>query len=213
MMLKQPRRFFLLALLLISGWMLSGCLVTFPKPTEAPQPLLLSSLKGQDQLRELPSGKTLHLAVERPMASAPLRSRDLWYRESGHRLTPFSQHLWAESLDLQVQQLLTEALGQQLWIQASLSDLPGYRADYRIRLTLNQWYLHLDNQSLQISLQLNLLDASGRNLLQQQWSAEQPVTTLSPTAMATASQLWLELWAEEVSQILYEHLKDLDPDQ
>ncbi|MBE0507763.1 MAG: membrane integrity-associated transporter subunit PqiC [Marinospirillum sp.] len=212
-MLKQARRFFPLALLLISGWMLSGCLVTFPQATQAPQPLLLSSLKGPDQIRELPSGKTLHLAVERPMASAPLRSRELWYRESGHRLTPFSKHLWAESLDLQVQQLLTEALGQQLWIQASLADLPGYRADYRIRLTLNQWYLQMENQSLQISLQLNLLDATGRNLLQQQWSAEQPVRTLSPGGMATASQQWLEQWSEEVSQLLYDHLKDLDPDQ
>lgn len=210
--MQKPSRYVLLVLLLSSG-LLSGCLVTFPQATPAPQPLLLSSLKGQDQLRELPSGKTLHLAVERPQASAPLRTRDLWYRESSHRLTPFSQHIWAESLDLQVQQLLTEALGQQLWIQASLADLPGYRADYRIRLTLNQWYLQMENQSLQISLQLNLLDATGRNLLQQQWSAEQPVNNLSPTGMATASQQWLEQWSEEVSQLLYDHLKELDADQ
>lgn len=210
--MQKSSRYVLLVLLLSSS-LLSGCLVTFPQATPAPQPLLLSSLKGQDQLRELPSGKTLHLAVERPQTSAPLRSRDLWYRESGHRLTPFSQHIWAESLDLQVQQLLTEALGQQLWIQASLADLPGYRADYRIRLTLNQWYLQMENQSLQISLQLNLLDATGRNLLQQQWSAEQPVNNLSPTGMATASQQWLEQWSEEVSQLLYDHLKELDTDQ
>lgn len=210
--MQKSSRYVLLVLLLSSS-LLSGCLVTFPQATPAPQPLLLSSLKGQDQLRELPSGKTLHLAVERPQASAPLRSRDLWYRESGHRLTPFSQHIWAESLDLQVQQLLTEALGQQLWIQGSLADLPGYRADYRIRLTLNQWYLQMENQSLQISLQLNLLDTTGRNLLQQQWSAEQPVNNLSPTGMATASQQWLEQWSEEVSQLLYDHLKELDADQ
>lgn len=212
-MLKRARHFLKLLAILFSGGLLTGCLVTFPAATEAPQPLLLSSLKGQDQLRELPFGKTLHLAVERPLASAPLRSRELWYRESDYLLTPFSQHVWAESLDLQVQQLLTEALGQQLWIQASLADLPGYRADYRIRLTLNQWYLQMENQSLQISLQLNLLDASGNNLLQQQWLAEQPVSPLSPSGMAAASQRWLELWSDEVSLLLYEQLKSLDSDQ
>ncbi|SFX42254.1 ABC-type transport auxiliary lipoprotein family protein [Marinospirillum alkaliphilum] len=184
-----------------------------PKPSPAPEQLLLNSLEGRNGLNTLPGDYRLHLAIERPIASSPLRSREIWYRDADHRLAPFSRHIWADSLDNQLQQLLTEYLGQELWIQAALPDQPGYRADYRLRLLINQWYLDTRSRKLQISLQLNLLDAAGNNLLQQQWSAEQSVRDMSAEGMARASHRWLQGWAAEVSELLYEHLKNLDLDQ
>ncbi|WP_404418653.1 ABC-type transport auxiliary lipoprotein family protein [Marinospirillum sp.] len=182
---------------------LTACSV-FPAPEKAPQQLLLSSLApSQETSRH--SDMQIRLVIERPLASTPLRQREIWYRDAGLQLTPFSRHLWAESLDLQLQSLTAEFLAQQPWAEAVSLDRPGFRAEYRLHLNLQHWYLDTAQEELLISLQANLLDSDGNSLLQRQWNEKQPVARLSPQGVAQASQTWLENWIVELNQSLKDH--------
>lgn len=192
------------AWILLLALLLTACAAP-PKPQDAPRQLLLDEL-GINPGHGTAQAPGLLLAIERPLAATPLRSREIWYWQANHQLAPFSNYRWAESLDVQLQHLLSAWLAQESWVQASLPDQPGYQADYRLRLTLNQWYLNPADNTLQISLQLNLLQASGRSLLQRQWTLAQPVEDTSPSGLAVASQAWLQGWAREVSQLLHDHL-------
>jgi|AntRauTorckE6833_2_1112554.scaffolds.fasta_scaffold61106_1 ABC-type uncharacterized transport system auxiliary subunit len=182
---------------------LAGCSV-LPEPQQAPQQLLLSSLTPNVET-SIDSNVQIHLVIERPLASTPLRQREIWYRDTGLQLTPFSRHLWAESLDLQLQSLTAEFLARQPWAEAVSLDRPGFRADYRLHLNLQHWYLDTTRKELLISLQANLLDSNGNSLLQRQWREKQPVASLSPQGLAQASQEWLENWIVELNQSLNDH--------
>jgi len=187
-------------LLLVLAFSLTACSV-LPEPQKAPQQLLLSSLEPSQETTDDLNAQ-IRLAVERPLASTPLQQREIWYRNASHELTPFSRALWAESLDLQLQNLTAEFLAQQPWAQAVSLDLAGFRADYRLRLNLQHWYLDTHQQKLMIRLQANLLDTQGNSLFQQQWRAEQPLKELSSQGVAEASQYWLESWIVSLNQSL-----------
>lgn len=176
---------------------LAACSI-LPAPEPAPRQLLLSSLTPAQEVGS-ESNLQIRLAIERPLASSPLRQREIWYRDQGLQLTPFSRHLWAESLDLQLQSLTAEYLATQPWAEAVSQDASGFRADYRLRLNLQHWYLDSTGQKLIIGLQANLLDNQGNSLLQKQWRTEQPVSNLSPLGVAEASQSWLEDWILELN--------------
>jgi len=182
---------------------LAACSI-LPEPEQAPRQLLLSSLTPTEQTQGN-SDLQIRLAIERPLASSPLRQREIWYRNDGLQLMPFSRHLWAESLDLQLQNLTAEYLAQQPWAEAVSLDLSGFRADYRLRLNLQHWYLDTDQQKLIIGLQANLLDSQGNSLMQKQWRDEHPVVSLSPQGVAQASQDWLENWILALNQSLNDH--------
>ncbi|GLR62887.1 ABC-type transport auxiliary lipoprotein family protein [Marinospirillum insulare] len=196
--------------LVLTGWLLTGCTdsLLVPQPETAPQQWLLKTLPSPpDTLTNQPMSLGISLAVERPTAPAPLRTREIWYRSQEHQLSPFGKQRWAESLDQQVQQLISNFLGQQSWLETSLVDQPGYRSTYRLRITLQEWYLNTAKQQLDIAIQINLLDAQGNNLLQHQWNAQPQVTELTTAALLATSQAWLDHWAIEVSDLLYEQLK------
>lgn len=199
---------FLLPLMLMISFLISGCAGSLlPEPKPAPQQWLLQRLPSPPQTLEVNSPQQgVFLAVERPTAPTPLRGREIWYRSQQHQLSPFGEQVWAESLDQQIQQRVSDYLNQQSWLATSLPDQPGYRSAYRLRITLQEWYLNTDTQQLDITVQINLLDASGRSLLQQQWTANPAVTALTPAAMLNASQQWLEEWAIEVAFLLHEKL-------
>lgn len=203
---------YLLTLLVLSGFLLNGCAGSLlPPPNPAPQQWLLKRLPAAPQTLEIKptdvSSTGIYLAVERPTAPTPLRGREIWYRTHEHQLSPFGEQVWAESLDQQIQQQISDFLGQQSWLKNSLPDQPGYRSAYRLRITLQEWYLNTDTQQLDIAIQVNLLDASGNSLLQKQWTAQPTVEKLTTAAMLQASQEWLEVWAKEVAFILHEQLK------
>ncbi len=198
---------YLLPLMLGVSLLLSGCSgKLLPEPKPAPQQWLLKRLPSPPQILEMQqSTQRVFLAIERPAAPTPLRGREIWYR-SQYQLSPFGEQVWAESLDQQIQQRMSDYFGQQAWLATSLPDQPGYRANYRLRITLQEWYLNTDTHQLDIALQINLLDASGRSLLQQQWIAQPQVNALTPAAMLDTSQQWLEEWAAEVAYLLHEKL-------
>lgn len=200
---------FILSLIIASSLLLVGCAGSLlPAPLPAPQQWLLKRLPSPTTLlATLPSAPGVFLAIERPTAPTPLRGREIWYRSNQHQLAPFGEQVWAESLDQQIQQQLSDYLSQQPWLETSLPDQPGYRSAYRLRITLQEWYLNIDNQQLDIALQVNLLDAKGQSLLQRQWTAKPNVNPLTPAAMLEASQAWLENWAEELALLLHEELK------
>lgn len=203
---------YFLSLVVLSGVLLTGCAGSLlPEPTPAPQQWLLKRLPNPPQTLEIKpvelANKGIYLAIERPIAPTPLRGREIWYRSQEHQLSPFSEQVWAESLDQQIQQRLSDYLGQQPWLETSLLDQPGYRSAYRLRITLQEWYLNTATQQLDIALQINLLNATGSSLLQEQWTAKVPVTELTTAAMLEASQAWLEQWAREVAFLLHERLK------
>ena len=196
--------------LILSSFLLMGCAdsLLVPDPKVAPQQWLLKNLPNPS--RELTSNQTklgIFLAVERPTAPAPLRGREIWYRSQQHQLSPFAMQIWAESLDQQIQQRISNFLGQQPWLETSLPDQPGYRSAYRLRITLQEWYLNTASQQLDIAIQINLLDSAGISLLQHQWNAQPQVAKLTTAAMLETSQVWLEAWAIEVSDLLYKQLK------
>jgi len=196
--------------LILSSFLLMGCAESLlvPDPKVAPQQWLLKNLPNPS--RELTSNQTklgIFLAVERPTAPAPLRGREIWYRSQQHQLSPFAMQIWAESLDQQIQQRISNFLGQQPWLETSLPDQPGYRSAYRLRITLQEWYLNTASQQLDIAIQINLLDSAGISLLQHQWNAQPQVAKLTTAAMLETSQVWLEAWAIEVSDLLYKQLK------
>lgn len=199
---------YLLFLILLSSFLLSGCAGSLlPEPKPAPQQWLLKRLPSPPTVltTQQPKQPTVFLAIERPTAPTPLRGREIWYR-SQHQLSPFGEQVWAESLDQQIQQRISDYFGQQSWLATSLPDQPGYRANYRLRITLQEWYLDTDKQQLDIAVQINLLDANGRSLLQQQWIAQPKVNALTPAAMLDASQQWLEEWAAEMAFLLQQRL-------
>jgi len=196
--------------LLLSSFLLTGCAgsLLVPDPEEAPQQWLLKRLPNPPQeLTDSQINLGIYLAVERPTAPVPLRSREIWYRSQQYQLSPFATQIWAESLDQQIQQRISNFLGQQPWLETSLPDQPGYRSAYRLRITLQEWYLNTVNKQLDIAIQINLLDSSGTSLLQHQWVAQPPVAELTTASMLQTSQAWLEDWAIEVSALLYEQLK------
>lgn len=207
----------LLLLLLFSSFLLAGCAGSLlPPPAPAPQQWLLKRLPSPTQEsvpklatsqfnQNLPS-QGIFLAIERPTAPMPLRGREIWYRSNQHQLSPFGEQVWAESLDQQIQQRLSDFLGQQAWLASSLPDQPGYRSAYRLRITLQEWYLNTATQQLDIAVQINLLDTTGRSLLQQHWVAKPAVTELTAAGMLQTSQAWLEEWAVEVAVLLREKL-------
>lgn len=199
-------------LILVASLWLTACAGSLlPEPAPAPQQWLLKPFaKSTATLENQPvdsNDPAIHLAIERPTAPTPLRSREIWYRSQGHQIAPFSEHTWAESLDQQIQQQLSDYLGQQTWIATSLLDQPGYRSTYRLRIILQEWYLNTATQQLAIALQINLLDAAGHSLLQKQWTAKPAVTELTTAAMLQASQDWLDEWAHEMAFLLYQQLK------
>lgn len=198
-----------LLLLLVSSIFLTGCAGSLlPEAAPAPQQWLLKRLPSTPTTLAVNQPNLgVNLAVERPTAPTPLRSREIWYRSQTHQLSPFSEQVWAESLDQQIQQRVSDYLGQQAWLNTSLHDQPGYRSAYRLRITLQEWYLNTQTQQLDIALQINLLDATGKSLLQQQWVAHPDVAALNTTAMLEVSQKWLDEWAAEVAFLLYERLK------
>lgn len=199
---------YLLFLILLSSFLLGGCAGSLlPEPKPAPQQWLLKRLPSPPTVltTQQPKQPTVFLAIERPTAPTPLRGREIWYR-SQHQLSPFGEQVWAESLDQQIQQRISDYFGQQSWLATSLPDQPGYRANYRLRITLQEWYLDTDQQQLDIAVQINLLDANGRSLLQQQWIAQPKVNALTPAAMLDASQQWLEEWAAEMAFLLQQRL-------
>ena len=198
-----------LLLLLVSSIFLTGCAGSLlPAAAPAPQQWLLKRLPSTPTTLAVNQPNLgVNLAVERPTAPTPLRSREIWYRSQTHQLSPFSEQVWAESLDQQIQQRVSDYQGQQAWLNTSLHDQPGYRSAYRLRITLQEWYLNTQTQQLDIALQINLLDATGKSLLQQQWVAHPDVAALNTTAMLEVSQKWLDEWAAEVAFLLYERLK------
>lgn len=200
----------ILLTLVLSSFLLMGCAdsLLVPDPKAAPQQWLLKGLPSPPpKLTNKQASLGVFLAVERPTAPAPLRSREIWYRSQQHQLSPFAMQIWAESLDQQIQQRISNFLGQQPWLETSLPDQPGYRSAYRLRITLQEWYLNTAKQQLDIAVQINLLDSAGTSLLQHQWNAQPPVAELTTAAMLEASQVWLEAWAIEVSDLLYKQLK------
>ncbi len=200
---------YFLPLILLASLLLTACAGSLlPEPALAPQQWLLKRLPSpQASQLDNQTSQQIYLAVERPTAPTPLRTREIWYRSQGHQLSPFSEQVWAESLDQQIQQRVSDYLGQQAWLNTSLHDQPGYRSAYRLRITLQEWYLNTQTQQLDIALQINLLDATGKSLLQQQWVAHPDVAALNTTAMLEVSQKWLDEWAAEVAFLLYERLK------
>ena len=199
---------YLLPLMLVSSLLLSGCAGSLlPEPKPAPQQWLLKRLPSPSQTLEIKQPtQGIFLAVERPTAPTPLRGREICYRSQQHQLSPFGEQVWAESLDQQIQQRVSDYLNQQSWLATSLPDQPGYRSAYRLRITLQEWYLNTDTHQLDIAVQVNLLNASGRCLLQQQWTANPAVSALTSAAMLDASQQWLEEWAAEMAFLLHEKL-------
>lgn len=187
-----------LVLLAIAAF-LGGCNL-LPQAQPAPIQMLLQPLQPTDQT-EAPMIRQLQLAIERPLASAPLRGREIWYRNAGHDLHPFAQHVWAESLDLQLQQLLFNHLLQQEVAAVSL-DQPGFNADYRLRIQLQGWYLDTESGQLDIQLNTQLLDAQGKLLGQLYWTRQETVDELSPAGMLQASQRAVQQWADAVSLAL-----------
>lgn len=206
----------LLLLLLFSSFLLAGCAGSLlPPPAPAPQQWLLKRLPSPtetapklaaSQFKPSPANKGAFLAVERPTAPTPLRGREIWYRSNEHQLSPFGEQVWAESLDQQIQQRISDFLGQQPWLATSLPDQPGYRSAYRLRITLQEWYLNTATKQLDIAVQINLIDTAGRSLLQQHWVAKPAVTELTAAGMLQTSQAWLEEWAVEVAVLLREKL-------
>ncbi|MFK7160009.1 ABC-type transport auxiliary lipoprotein family protein [Marinospirillum sp. MEB164] len=180
-----------LLLLLIS---LHACTLL---PHPEPEPKRLQLALPMMNTNPLASSGGLHLAIDRPNAAGPLRSRDLWYREE-QALNAFSRYQWAESLDLQLQRWLVHGLGQASWTHSVLPDQPGFTSDLRLLLTLDQWYLNLPEQTLDIDLQITLLDPQGVSLYQRRWQAKPSVAPVSPLGMVQASQIWLEAWLIEL---------------
>ncbi|SFB85849.1 Uncharacterized lipoprotein YmbA [Marinospirillum celere] len=191
--------FYLLGVILVTVTMSACTLLPEPEPT--PRLLQLQALTLQQEGDQEPKHQ-IRLAVERPLASSPLRQTDLWYQDQDFVLMPFSRHLWTESLDQQVQSLLADYLAAQSWSKAVSLDTPGFRSDYRLRVHLQHWYLDTRQEKLIISLQANLLNSQGNSLLQHQWRGEQAVTELSAPGLAQASQEWLQNWAEDLNQRL-----------
>lgn len=195
-------------MLIILSSYLSACAGgLLPEAEPAPQQWLLHKLEVVDAHTPPNNVVTnVSLAVERPSAATPLRGKQIWYRNNAHQLTPFSQNIWAESLDIQLQQRVAEYLGRNWWVQTSLPDAPGYKADYRLRLNLQDWYLNLPQQQLEITLQASLLDAAGHSLWHKTWSANPAVTVASPAAMLQTSQEWLASWVLELNELLLQQL-------
>lgn len=179
---------------------LTACSV-LPEPQQAPQQLHLTSLEAASSETSAAQA-SIRLAVERPLASTPLQQRHIWYRNRSHQMMPFSRTLWAESLDLQLQNLTAEYLAQQAWVQAVSLDQAGYRADYRLRLNLQHWYLDRQQETLVIRLQANLLDNQGNSLWQGIWRDEKALPEVSAIGLAEASQAWLEDWIVSLNQQL-----------
>ena len=199
--------------LLISVFLLTACAGSLlPEPEPSPQQWLLKRLANPSPNASLSATTNqsnqqgIYLAIERPTAPTPLRGREIWYRSQQHQLSPFSKQVWAESLDQQIQQRMSDYLNQQPWLETSLPDQPGYRSAYRLRITLQEWYLNTVTQQLDIAVQINLLDAAGNSLLQHQWVAQPATSELSTAAMLATSQSWLNEWAAEVALLLREKL-------
>ncbi|WP_416886301.1 ABC-type transport auxiliary lipoprotein family protein [Marinospirillum sp.] len=186
-------------LLLLVG--LHACTL-LPQPEPEPRRLQLT-LPQLDTATSTATTSRLQLAIDRPQAASPLRGRDLWYRED-QALNAFSRYQWAESLDLQLQRWLVHGLGQAGWTHSVLPDQPGFASDLRLLLTLDQWYLNLPAQTLDIDLQVTLLDPQGVSLYQRRWQARPSVTPLAPLGMVGASQIWLETWLIELEADLAE---------
>ncbi|WP_114416518.1 ABC-type transport auxiliary lipoprotein family protein [Marinospirillum perlucidum] len=179
---------------------LSACSL-LPEPSPAPRQLLLASLITAQTSQAGEPGE-VRLIIEQPLAATPLQNREIWYRDAGLALTPFSRHLWAESLDRQLQRLVTEYLASQSWVGAVSLDQSGFRADYRLRLHLHEWYLDAESREVLISIQANLLEPGGDSLWQGRWTALPEVESISPQGMVTASQQWLETWVQDLNHKL-----------
>lgn len=181
---------------------LTACTLV-PEPEPAPRLIQLHSLDTEPS-STASSSSQVRLTVERPLASAPLRQTEIWYQNEDFLLLPFSRHLWAESLDLQIQGLLTEYLAAQPWAEAVSLDKPGFRSDFRLRLRLQHWYLDTRQEKLIVHWQANLLDHQGNSLAQKQWRYQQPVQDLSAPGVAQSSQKALQKGAEGLNTWLKE---------
>lgn len=189
----------LLPLLLSLSLALSGCTL-LPQASEPPRKLTLSPLQPSTSVEAPAFGG--QLAIERPQTSTPLSGRQAWYLDRDGTLNAFAQHVWSDSLDRLLQQQLTLYLAQSGPFASTATDAPGFRADYRLRLTLNRWYLDTRTQQLNIDLYAQLLNDRGEQLAARVWQANPPVTPLSPVGMQQASQDWLQTWAEALQDWL-----------
>ena len=186
---------------------LAGCSL-LPAPEAAPRQLQLTSLTTTPGDSQIEHSSPFNLVIERPRASLPLQQRELWYSQQPFYLQPYSRYLWAESLDRQLQRLVSEFLAAQPWTTSVALDSPGIRSDLRLALTLHHWYLDVPRQKLMIGLQMNLLDHQGHSLLQRNWQGEEAVNPVSPPGLAAASQRWLQAWADELAGLLFQLQQD-----
>lgn len=189
-------------MLLLAG--LSGCTL-LPKAGPAPTQLQLMNVT-----HSLPAGSLQPpqrvLLVERPLATAALSSRSIWYQTEANHMMPFRDHLWNEPLPQQLQMLTVAYLNAQMEMLAVYADQAGTDADLRLRLALHDWYLDQTDAVLRVSIHSSLIDAKGHPQARWQWRYEEALEHVDAAGLVAAGQRWLERWLSEQQQALDTHL-------